>query len=261
MPLPIAIPIITAVGSMIGSVLSQRQASKTAKRNTDLTIQANKEQAQYQYEQEQKQIGELNKYNSPKSQMDRFVEAGLNKNLIYQQGSSGNQTMIPKYNAPNIQYAYEPKSDVGKAVTSGINAFQMATQIQNLVSQGKILKAEATLKQAVSKYAEDIAKGTARKVMNQGLAEQFKRVFQEEEFNRFFRYDKAQNLYFLKDGVEEVFLNNLTAKWLTPSTKLEETQANIDYKIAGTEVQKQMLKNMKFIPFLQPFLGFLKLLK
>lgn len=259
--IPFVIPGAVAVASMIGSIISQRNASKVAKRNTDLTIQANKELAKYQYEQEQKNIGELNKYNSPKSQMERFMEAGLNKNLIYTQGNAGNQTMIPKYNAPQINYAYEPNFLPDKAINSGVNAFQVATQIQNMITQGKIQKAEAVLKTALSNYADDIALSSARKSFNEALALKFKRVFQEEEFNRFFRYDQQNNMYYLKEGMEETFVNNLASKWLKPSTDLAKTQTDIESRNVSISLQKQMLENLKFIPWLQPIIGFLKLLK
>lgn len=39
-----------------------------------------------------------NRYNSPKEQMARFREAGLNPNLIYTQGNSGNMTTQPGVN-------------------------------------------------------------------------------------------------------------------------------------------------------------------
>lgn len=43
-----------------------------------------------------------NEYNSPRSQMERYQAAGLNPNLIYSQGTPGNSTGTPKFNAPEI---------------------------------------------------------------------------------------------------------------------------------------------------------------
>jgi len=42
--------------------------------------------------QDKKATERMNKYNSPANQMSRFQEAGLNPNLIYGQGSPGNQS-------------------------------------------------------------------------------------------------------------------------------------------------------------------------
>ncbi|AXL15369.1 DNA pilot protein [Microviridae sp.] len=45
-----------------------------------------------------------NEYNSPQAQMQRFQEAGLNKNLIYGQGSAGNAQPIGKAQQHNAQF-------------------------------------------------------------------------------------------------------------------------------------------------------------
>lgn len=46
-----------------------------------------------------------NEYNSPQAQMQRFAEAGLNPNLIYSQGSSGNNAQAAQKNAPDYSPA------------------------------------------------------------------------------------------------------------------------------------------------------------
>lgn len=45
-----------------------------------------------------------NQYNHPKAQMQRMIEAGLNPNLMYEHGSSGQASMpsSPKLNAPEV---------------------------------------------------------------------------------------------------------------------------------------------------------------
>ena len=48
--------------------------------------------AQFQAQQNQRYLDQQLEYNSPKAQMARFKEAGLNPNLIYGQGTSGNQS-------------------------------------------------------------------------------------------------------------------------------------------------------------------------
>ena len=42
----------------------------------------------------------MNEYNSPKNQMKRFQEAGLNPHLIYGQGTAGNASSAPSQTAP-----------------------------------------------------------------------------------------------------------------------------------------------------------------
>lgn len=73
--------------------------------STLLANRANRKLAEYSYEQQRQMIREQNEYNSPKAQMARYMEAGLNPNLIYGDGSSmsGNQSSIAKYEAPRME--------------------------------------------------------------------------------------------------------------------------------------------------------------
>lgn len=52
---------------------------------------ANMELAKFQADANQKYLQQQLEYNTPKNQMARFQEAGLNPNLIYGQGNPGNQ--------------------------------------------------------------------------------------------------------------------------------------------------------------------------
>lgn len=87
---------------------SQREAQKYARQNTDRTIQANRELAEYSFSQQQKMWEQQNRYNAPSAQMDRFKEAGLNPHLIYGQGTPGNAQEMPQYQAPREDYNYQP---------------------------------------------------------------------------------------------------------------------------------------------------------
>lgn len=57
-------------------------------------------------------------YNSPQAQMKRFEEAGLNPNLIYGQGSSGNMSSAPEMVTPNAP-------DVSKSMQRLAEAFNI----------------------------------------------------------------------------------------------------------------------------------------
>lgn len=84
------------------------------------TNQAQKELAEYQWEQNIQQWKRENEYNSPQEQMNRLAQAGLNPYLVYE---NGNAIMpagsSPNYEAPNLQ-AYQqqasPLQDIGKGV-------------------------------------------------------------------------------------------------------------------------------------------------
>lgn len=93
-----------------------------------------------------------NQYNSPQAQMQRFQEAGLNPNLIYGQGNSGNAGAVQ---TPDIQGTDQRNPEWGAAFTGaagGINAFydnriKQATT-NNLEEQNNVIIQEGLLKEA-----------------------------------------------------------------------------------------------------------------
>lgn len=75
------------------------------KQAIDRQHQANMSLAQYQYRVNQEAIREQNEYNSPKEQMKRLKDAGLNPHLVYGSGASGaagTQTQTAKFEAPQV---------------------------------------------------------------------------------------------------------------------------------------------------------------
>lgn len=92
------------------------------------TNQAQRELAEYQWEQNIQQWKRENEYNSPEQQMQRLAAAGLNPYLVYQNGnaimSAGDS---PNYEAPNLQTYHQeasPLSAIGNGVAqAGATAF------------------------------------------------------------------------------------------------------------------------------------------
>lgn len=74
-------------------------------------------------------------YNTPKNQMARYKEAGLNPNLVYNQGNPGNMQSAPSY--PDI------KVPDYQAVTSGLGS-QLA-DLSVKAGQAKLLSTQADL--------------------------------------------------------------------------------------------------------------------
>jgi len=91
----IAAPGTNLVGSIISTI--------AAKKAQDRENAHNKQMAEYSYSKDLEMWNRQNQYNAPESQMNRFKEAGLNPNLIYGQGNSGNATTLPKYSAPTLR--------------------------------------------------------------------------------------------------------------------------------------------------------------
>ena len=80
----------------------------------------------------------MNEYNSPSSQMQRYQEAGLNPNLIYQQGTPGNASSTAGYNMPNVKI--QPGKDAAVKVGMAQEVIGMvsnlAGNISNMIDQG-----------------------------------------------------------------------------------------------------------------------------
>lgn len=108
------------IGALInvgGMLYDSHQNRKAAKKNTEMTIAANKAEAELAYQRQMEMWNAQNLYNSPAAQMARFKAGGLNPHLIYGQGNSGNASSAPAYQPPNIQYRYEG-GRYGAAVSS-----------------------------------------------------------------------------------------------------------------------------------------------
>lgn len=101
-------PLMGGIASAAGSLLDNIFAGSRIKKQ----LKANKELAQYQFDLNRQQWQAENEYNSPKAQMQRLKEAGLNPNLVYGNGSvSGNTTTAgPRYEAPKAERNMERMS-------------------------------------------------------------------------------------------------------------------------------------------------------
>lgn len=122
--------------SAIINLGAQIYASEVARSNTKKTIKAQKDAAELAWQRELEMWYKQNAYNDPSAQMQRLLNAGLNPNLMYGNGSAstGNSSSLPRYNAPNLQYNYKP-IDI-PAVLSGFQDFRLRqAQINNVEAQ------------------------------------------------------------------------------------------------------------------------------
>ena len=97
-------------GNVLGGVLGWKAQGDTNESNVDLW----REQAEY---------------NKPVNQVKRWREAGLNPNLIYGQGTSGNIQNLPKQEAPSFNMDF-------------MRTIMMSEQAKNLKEQNKNLQAQ-----------------------------------------------------------------------------------------------------------------------
>lgn len=117
--------IIAGVVSLVGYLLT----SQSQKKNTERQVQSNKELAAFQADANEKYLAQQNQYNSPASQISRFQQAGLNPNLIYGQGSPGNQSQALSY--PDIRPAdYQNRMTPTEAIGNFNQTRLAASQVQ-----------------------------------------------------------------------------------------------------------------------------------
>ena len=100
---------LSALATVAGAVGQSIGGPITSIINTNKTIKAQKELAQYAYTKDLEMWNRANEYNSPIAQMERLKSAGLNPHLVYGNGSvTGNTTIqTPKYQMYSPEYKYE----------------------------------------------------------------------------------------------------------------------------------------------------------
>lgn len=131
-------------------------SAKVASDNTDKTIRANQQQAQYAYSQDLAAWNRQNAYNTPAAQMQRLKDAGLNPNLIYGNGSAatGQATQMPKYNAPTLQYNYKPLVDLPQMLSAYQDMQMRQAQVDNVRAQTENVRSR-TLNEAKRNFLLD----------------------------------------------------------------------------------------------------------
>lgn len=117
---------------------SQIFGNRGERRAQERTIKANKEMAEYQYSKDLEMWNRQNQYNTPEAQMQRLEGAGLNKNMVYGQGSVAGNTsgQMPKYQAPTVEYQ-APKLDLGSTMGIYYDLEQQRAQTKQIEANTK----------------------------------------------------------------------------------------------------------------------------
>jgi len=125
-------------GGGLGSILSALAMAYgvyQGSRNQDKQNAYNREAATTQFDRDKEMWNMLNEYNSPKSQMERYQQAGLNPNLIYGQGSPGNASSAPQYHVPQQSFAFNPAQQIMEAIPMYQSFQARSAQIDNVKAQ------------------------------------------------------------------------------------------------------------------------------
>lgn len=133
------IGLATGAVNTAAGMFGQKKAYKYNKRLAAYTFEKNMELLKYQLD-----------YNSPKSQMARYAEAGLNPNLIYGQGTPGNMESRPEY--PQVKGPdYSFLANLGTQIAQS-NLMAAQTDLTKVKTQ------ESGVKQDLMRQQENVLK-------------------------------------------------------------------------------------------------------
>lgn len=145
--------LVSGIASIFGGMQQNRMIDKqiaAQKEENVLNRAYNKELAAYQNRMNVAQWQRENEYNSPENQMKRLKAAGLNPDLMYQNGASGlTAASSPAMTAgaassPTDVSNLANKKTVGQIVTEGLDNAQRAANIALTRAQAKKTDAETT---------------------------------------------------------------------------------------------------------------------
>ena len=121
---------LSGVASLAGAGVQAHEQRKAIREQG----KQNMELAKYQFDKNLEMWNLQNQYNTPVAQMQRYRDAGLNPNLIYSQGSSGNASGMPEFHAPQATLdtsKADAINNVTNAVTSTISQLLSLKQQEN----------------------------------------------------------------------------------------------------------------------------------
>lgn len=174
--------IIAGVGSLLGSGINAIAQNRANKQNLKLAQYQNAWQSAENDKAFKNNIlmwNMQNAYNSPTAQMSRLRQAGLNPNLVYGSGVTGNNAgSAPQYEPIKVQRAtMEPyrgwNLGLSDAVSTYMAARQNKAQIENMEAQNKLIKEQARTEGI---RQGNIAMSTARSGFDLNLARELRNV-------------------------------------------------------------------------------------
>jgi hypothetical protein len=145
MPIPLAL--IGAGAALGGAGIAAASTGSSNRRSQEFT--------RYMYQTQRRDAlsdwNLQNEYNSPQAQMKRFQEAGLNPNLIYGQGNSGNSGAVnaPDHKTPQFQPVFDGRGIESAGLTYMNSMYDLdikKAQLDNLKAQNQVILQDAILR-------------------------------------------------------------------------------------------------------------------
>jgi hypothetical protein len=178
--------IISGVGSLLGGLGSSAMNNKAVQDTNKANMEIAKYQAQWQQQENEKAYQRSlnmwnlqNEYNSPTQQMARIRAAGLNPNLVYGNGVTGNssgstpQYEPAKFNAPTMQAYRGWNLGISDAISQFLAYRTAKAQVDNMEAQNNLIRQQTATE--ATKQA-NIAASTSRSEFDLNMAKELKDV-------------------------------------------------------------------------------------
>lgn len=178
--------IISGIGSLLGGIGSSAMNNKAVQDTNKANMEIAKYQAQWQQQENEKAYQRSlnmwnlqNEYNSPAQQMARIRAAGLNSNLVYGNGVTGNssgstpQYEPAKFNAPTMQAYRGWNLGISDAISQYLAYRTSKAQVDNMEAQNSLIRQQTATE--ATKQA-NIAASTSRSEFDLNMAKELKDV-------------------------------------------------------------------------------------
>lgn len=178
--------IVAGVGSLFGGLGSSAMNNKAVQDTNKTNMEIAKYQAQWQQQENEKAYQRSlnmwnlqNEYNSPTQQMARIRAAGLNPNLVYGNGVTGNsagsapQYEPAKFNAPTMQAYRGWNLGISDAISQFLAYRTAKAQVDNMEAQNSLIR-QQTATEATRQA--NVAVSTARSEFDLSMAKELKDV-------------------------------------------------------------------------------------
>lgn len=178
--------IVAGVGSLLGGFGSSAMNNKAVQDTNKANMEIAKYQAQWQqqenekaYQRSLKMWNLQNEYNSPTQQMARIRAAGLNPNLVYGNGVTGNsagstpQYEPAKFNAPTMQAYRGWNLGISDATSQYLAYRTVKAQVDNMEAQNSLIRQQAATE---ATRQANLAASTSRSEFDLNMAKELKDV-------------------------------------------------------------------------------------
>lgn len=266
--------VISGVGSLLGGLGSSAMNNKAVKDTNKANMEIAKYQAQWQQQENEKAYQRSlnmwnlqNEYNSPTQQMARIRAAGLNPNLVYGNGVTGNssgstpQYEPAKFNAPTMQSYRGWNLGISDAISQFLAYRTAKAQVDNMEAQNSLIRQQTATE--ATKQA-NIAASTSRSEFDLNMAKELKDVsvssaiadMNYKQAGAAQGWTKANREVIQYELDKALFDNNIKLshqKYLQALQITRQFQQSYDINAFRNEIERVFGKNTSTLGFLRDF--------